>query len=92
MLMIHFEDDPVQAVVRFRDRSMRVFGVESIEQKVLLGPNPTWPTPEEFDDMIADAVRNVLDVAQQYAGYEVGRAKPDDVTINKSNGVWKAGS
>lgn len=41
--------------------------IPGIEEKVYTGPNPTWPTPAEQHDAVADAVRRMLDRGWEHA-------------------------
>jgi hypothetical protein len=43
---------------------------DGIEERVDLGPNPTWPTPAEATDLVVEAVRRCLDKAWEAASGE----------------------
>lgn len=55
------EDDPYTVIVS---------GLDGIVERVDVGPHPTFPTPAEANDLVADAVRKVLDQAWANASGE----------------------
>lgn len=53
-------DDFYGVVVEFHDRTNGE-NIPSLTERVDLSPEPTWLTPIEANDRLADAVRKVLD-------------------------------
>lgn len=51
--------------IRFTDAPSAVIDCPDlgISRTIDLGPNPSWPSPTERSDMLASAVRSVLDAA-----------------------------
>lgn len=66
------DDDPYTATVAY-------MGPITVQRKVDLGPNPTWPSPSEANSMLAEAVREVLDEAwEALTGTPIDRRGDDD--------------
>ncbi len=57
------DDDIYTIVVEHADHAQ----FPDARTKVDLTPNPAWPSPTEANDRIADAVRQVLDMAWESA-------------------------
>lgn len=57
-LTLENNGDPTQVRVAYHVRGKMVASTD-----VDLGPNPTWPTPAEMNDLMVEGVREVLDAA-----------------------------
>ena len=62
LLTVEFNADDLHNITVLHNQSL----ARPTEQ-VYLGPDPTWPSPSEANDLIADAVRRVLDAAWENA-------------------------